>query len=366
MLSYNLNYQINKYIRKTFVWYHYAIANNTYSIIRMLLIKTGCYLKVYISDAENNEEIRIVLLGKTGAGKSASGNAILGDNVFVSKVSASSITSRCAYNSSNRFGHKIVIVDTPGIFDTSLENHHTQEEIRKCIAITSPGPHAFILVLSIQRYTDEEQNTVKHFVKHFGESVYNYVIVLFTRKDSLEEMSLQDFIETSPKELRTLIRKCGERVIAFNNKLTGAENDEQVKGLINLILRNIEKNEGLFYTHKLYEDAEKLLKKKEKALIKLTEREREIELKATDQINQVHKILSEKIDKLQQDAKNGIISSLELQEKKQEAHLMHHSEIAKLRDEAINKTQEKFENEFRLTRDKVRNIIEHDDRFLDS
>lgn len=333
----------------------------------MLLIKTGCYLKVYISDAENNEEIRIVLLGKTGAGKSASGNTILGDNMFVSKVSASSITSRCAYNSSYRFGHKIVIVDTPGIFDTSLENHHTQEEIRKCIAITSPGPHAFILVLSIQRFTDEEQNTVQHFVKHFGESVYNYVIVLFTRKDNLEEEnSLQDFIKTSPEKLRTLIRKCGERVIAFNNKLTGAENDEQVKGLINLILRNIEKNEGLFYTHKLYEDAEKLLKKKEKALIKLTEREREIELKATDQITQVHKSLSEKIQKLLHDTKDGIISRLEFQEKKQEANLMHHSEIAKLRDEAINKTQEKFENEFKSTRDKVRNIIEHDDSFFDS
>lgn len=366
MLSYNLNYQINKYIRKTFVWYHYAITNNTYSIIRMLLIKTGCYLKVYISDAENNEEIRIVLLGKTGAGKSASGNTILGDNVFVSKVSASSITSRCAYNSSYRFGYKIVIVDTPGMFDTSLENHHTQEEIRKCIAITSPGPHAFILVLSIQRYTDEEQNTVKHFVKHFGESVYNYVIVLFTRKDSLEEISLQDFIETSPIELRTLIRKCGERVIAFNNKLTGAENDEQVKGLINLILRNIEKNKGLFYTHKLYEDAEKLLKKKEKALIKLTEMEREIELQSTYKIDQVHSILSEEIEKLMQDAKNGTIKSIELQERKREAIRRHHLEITKLQKEANEKTQEKYENKYKSTRDEVRYNIERDESFFDS
>lgn len=344
-------------MRKTFVWYHYAITNDTYAKIRMLLIKTGCYLKVYISDAENNEEIRIVLLGKTGAGKSASGNTILGNNVFVSKVSASSITSRCAYHSSYRFGHKIVIVDTPGIFDTSLNNQFTQKEISKCIAITSPGPHAFILVLSIQRFTDEEQNTVEHFVKHFGESVYKYVIVLFTRKDSLEGNSLQDFIETSPKELRTLLRKCGGRVIAFNNKLTGAENDEQVQELINLILRNTEKNEGLFYTHKLYEDAEKLLQKKEKAFIKLTEKEREIKLKATDQFNQVHNILSEKNEKLRR---------LEFQEKKQEANLMHHSEIAKLRDEAINKTQEQFENKYKLYRDKLRNIIEHDDSFFDS
>lgn len=52
--------------------------------------------------------------------------------------------------------------------------------------------------------------------------------------------------------------------------------------MINLILRNIEKNEGLFYMYKLYEDVEKFLKKKEKVFIKLMERECEIEFKVID------------------------------------------------------------------------------------
>lgn len=124
-----------------------------------------------------------------------------------------------------------MIVDTPGIFDTAHTNEHTQTEICKCIAITSPGPHAFILVLSVSRFTQEEQNTIDHFIKHFGENIYKYAIVLFTRKDDLDEegKAIFDSIKTSPAQLQMLVKKCGGRVIAFKNRLKEDKQDAQVK-----------------------------------------------------------------------------------------------------------------------------------------
>lgn len=276
--------------------------------------------------------------------------------MFESGASASSITNRCTTNSLHRFGRKIMIVDTPGIFDTSLTNHSsTQEEIRKCIALTCPGPHAFVLVLSIRRFTEEEYKSVEHFVKYFGEHVYKYVIVLFTHKDALdvENKSIEDFIKTSPEKLRILIERCGGRVIAFNNRLLGTENDEQASELLNLIIRNIKDNKGLFYTNDLYEEAEKRMRRREQDILKASEKEREIELLMT--ANQPFN--SGMLGILHEDVDNDKITSKKLKKR-----------LKALRDpmEKCNMIQKKYENRCRFARDNVRSSIEVDIRFYDS
>ena len=179
--------------------------------------------------------------------------------MFNTKLSGRSVTQCCSVRSGVRFDKRIVLVDTPGIFDC-YDERHVQQEISRCINLSSPGPHAFILVLnSSSRFTTEEEYDIQHVFKYFGEEIYKYCIVLFTRKEELERNNetLKTFIDGKCKNLKSIIAKCGGRAFAMENRLKGDASDEQVEELLNMILRNVENNNGECYTNEMYKKAER-------------------------------------------------------------------------------------------------------------
>ncbi|XP_061079269.1 GTPase IMAP family member 9-like [Conger conger] len=157
-------------------------------------------------------------------------------------------------------GRKVSVIDTPGLFSTSMDEVKVKDEFDKCILRSVPGPHAFLLVVRLGRFTQDEKSAVRWIQKHFGEDTSRYTLVLFTGADQIMKKSLDEFLSPS-KEIQDLIDYCGGRYHAFNNE--DEQNLTQVPELLQKIEKMVMKNRGKHYTNEMYKEAERKMKEEE-------------------------------------------------------------------------------------------------------
>ncbi|KAL1533903.1 hypothetical protein AAHA92_33719 [Salvia divinorum] len=206
----------------------------------------------------------VVLVGKMGNGKSATANSLVGRQVFDSMPSLGAVTSSCKVESTDLGDGRIInVVDTPGLFDSSVEPKVMANEIAQCISLARDGIHAVLLVLSLRnRFSEEEALAFESISQISGGKICDYMIIVFTNGDLLTrtKLTLGTFLARNcPKQLMNTIAMCGNRVALFDN----LSEDEgkifaQREELLSLVEDFVEENGGRPYTNQLFDELNKV------------------------------------------------------------------------------------------------------------
>ncbi|XP_051258460.1 GTPase IMAP family member 7-like isoform X2 [Dicentrarchus labrax] len=198
---------------------------------------------------------RIVILGPA-AGKSSLGNTIFREKRFKIGHTFNSETRQCQVETKSVNGRSITLIDTPGFFDTDRSEEELKPEIVRCITECAPGPHAFLIVLKVEKFTEHEQAVITKMCQYFSEEIFKYAIVVFTHGDQLPEGQIIEEYVLQNGFMSNLVAKCGSRCHVIDNKYWNQNtkdeyrnNQFQVEELLKSIDKIIEANKGHCYTN---------------------------------------------------------------------------------------------------------------------
>ncbi|XP_069555306.1 GTPase IMAP family member 8-like isoform X1 [Brachyistius frenatus] len=204
-------------------------------------------------------EVRILLIGGRWAGKSSSGNTILGQQRF---ECGRTRTAESEMRHEVVEGRKLIVVDAPGWSSSrslaeipEVDKQNFKLNATKCL----PGPNAFLLVIPMDTaFSSEQRRTLEEHMKLLGERVWRYTMVLFTCGDFLGEKTTEQHIESEGEALKWLVDRCRNRYHVFNNK--EKSNSSQVPQLLEKIDKMVRRNNGGCY--EVDEQTLKIIKEK--------------------------------------------------------------------------------------------------------
>ena len=127
---------------------------------------------------KNQRELRILVTGKTGQGKSTLINGILGARVATEGARAKRCTTKVEMHSKTIKGVPIKVFDSPGLQDCTTNEEEYIQGMRDTCQELSLIIYATKTINT--RLTDDDKNAMLKLTKAFGEDFWNYAVFVLT------------------------------------------------------------------------------------------------------------------------------------------------------------------------------------------
>ena len=172
----------------------------------------------------NKNDLKVVLIGQTGVGKSQLGNFILQQECFKVGYDKNSETEKISEGYAHLDGMNVTIVDTPGLNDTGSKDEEIMNQIVKKFQEDN-AIDGIILVYSFrepkryQKYRELVNNLLKIFGKDLLEKRLKVIFTNSTvgeERDKLEEEKERIQVNDTKEFLNNLIKE--DEMIFLNSK----------------------------------------------------------------------------------------------------------------------------------------------------
>ena len=236
-----------------------------------------------MSKLPEGRELSLVLLGKTGNGKSRTGNSILGRLHFKASSEAKSVTKSCLLGQ-RKDERSIDVIDTPGVLDTQAVSwmdkaksayaylteknevlSNTLQEVARIFAMAPEGFDCFIIVAKYGcRFTDEDAQALKMLQQLLGKEACDNMILVLTHGDQTEreaeeneetvDETLKKWLESLPPWVQEFVAAIKNRVFLYNNLLRPQKDPEGYKKQLSRLIKvrpQLLRNYAFISSHKV-------------------------------------------------------------------------------------------------------------------
>ncbi|KAM6898228.1 GTPase IMAP family member 4-like isoform 2-T3 [Lycodopsis pacificus] len=201
------------------------------------------------TSSANKPGLRLILLGPTGGGRTSLADSLLGNSEKTAPMGP-------LMESTKRWtvmgGREVIVIDTPDLLGPSLGNNKRAREALRSLQLSSPGPHAFLLVIpaggSSTGIDQDLTQAIQSTRELFGDGVATHIIPVLTHVDRLGQRRTIDQkldVRDSGEGLEKALSLCDQKPELVDN---GPDCPPEAKSVMRrqLVGRVTEMNRGHF------------------------------------------------------------------------------------------------------------------------